>query len=254
MLIDTHAHYDDKRYDGDRDEVIAAVRQGGVGQIINSGANLESSKASLNLAEKYDFFYATVGVHPHDAAHTPENTLEILADLAKNRKVVAIGEIGLDFYHNHSDRDSQRKWFRKQMDFAADTNYPVVIHNREAHGECLEMAKRYRGSVKGVFHCYSGSPEMARELLGLGYMLSFGGVVTFANAKTCREVIGLLPLDCIMLETDCPYLAPHPHRGKRNDSLYLPLIAQGIAQIKNIEPGEVIAKTGENARRCFGLP
>ena len=253
MLTDVHAHYDDKRFDGDREEVINAVKQSGVDRIINSGSNIRSSKASAELAGKYDFIYAAVGVHPHDTGKTPGNTLALLADLLKNKKVVAVGEIGLDFYRDFSDRDTQRAWFKKQMDFAADVKYPAVIHDRDAHGECLETAKKYRGTVKGVFHCFAGSVEMARELVKLDYMMSFGGVATFANAKTCREVLKELPLDYILLETDCPYLAPHPHRGERNDSRYLSLIARKIAEIKNITPEEVIGKTGENAERCFNF-
>ena len=253
MLIDVHAHYDDKKYDEDRDEVIKSVMAGGVGRIINSGADIKSSKESVELAKKYDFIYANVGVHPNDTACTPENTLDILADLIKHKKVLAIGEIGFDFYHNFSDMDSQGYWFKKQMDFAADTKYPVVIHDREAHSECLDMAKRYKGTVKGIFHHYSGSLEMAHELVKLGYMMSFGGVVTFANAKTYREVICELPLEYILLETDCPYLAPHPYRGKRNDSGYLPIIAQSIAELKNIALEELISQTWENAERCFNM-
>jgi len=253
MLIDTHAHYDDKRFDGDRDGVINYVKQSGVDRIINSGASIKSSKASVELAKKYDFIYATVGVHPHDTGRTPENTLDILADLLNNKKVLAVGEIGLDFYRDFSDRDTQRWWFKKQMDFAADTGYPAVIHDRDAHGECLAMAKKYKGMVRGVFHCFAGSVEMARELVKLGYMMSFGGVATFANAKTCREVLEALPIDYILLETDCPYLAPHPYRGERNDSSYLPLIAGAIADIKNMDVGDVILKTGENAKRCFNI-
>jgi len=253
MLIDTHAHYDDKRFNGDRDEIINSVKQSGVDKIINSGANIKSSRTSAELADKYDFIYASAGVHPHDAERTPDNTIEILAGLLKNKKVVAVGEIGLDFFRNFSSKESQRYWFKKQMDFAADMNYPAVIHDRDAHGECLETAKKYKGAVKGVFHCYAGSAEMARELVKLDYMMSFGGVVTFENARVCREVIKELPLEYILLETDCPYLAPHPHRGKRNDSGYLPLIAQKIAEIKNITADQVILKTGENARRCFNI-
>jgi TatD DNase family protein len=253
MLADVHAHYDDKRFDADRDEVIQAVKQSGVDLIINSGASLESSAASVKLADKYDFFYASVGVHPHETGKTPDNTIDILANLQKNKKTAANGEIGLDFFRDFSDRDSQRLWFKKQMDFAAETGYPVIIHDRDAHGECLEMAKRYKGAVKGVFHCFSGSAEMARELVKLDYMMSFGGVATFENAKTCREVLKELPPEHILLETDCPYLAPHPYRGARNDSRNLRPIANKIAEIKHAAPEEVIQKTGENARRCFKL-
>ena len=253
MLIDVHAHYDDKKFDGDRDDVIKSVRQSGVDRIINSGSNIRSSRASVDLAKKYDFIYATVGVHPHDAGRTPDNTIDILADLLNNKKVVAVGEIGLDFFRDFSDRDSQRHWFKQQMDFVADVQYPVVIHDRDAHKECLDMAKKYKGMVKGIFHCFAGSVEMAREIMRLGYMMSFGGVATFTNAKTCHEVLKEIPLDYILLETDCPYLTPHPYRGERNDSSYLPLIAEKIAEIKNIEPEEVILRTGENAKRCFNI-
>ncbi|MCL2096398.1 MAG: TatD family hydrolase [Oscillospiraceae bacterium] len=254
MLADTHAHYDDRKFDGDRERVIESMRKSGVGLIINSGANIKSSKTSVALANKYDFIYASVGVHPHDADRTPEDTIDILAGLLlENKKAVAVGEIGLDFYRNFSGKDSQRNWFKKQMDFAADIKYPVVIHDRDAHGECLEVAKRYKGRVKGMFHCFAGSVEMAKELVKLDYMMSFGGVATFGNAKTCREVLAFLPLEYILLETDCPYLTPHPHRGKRNDSSYLHLVAEKIAGIKNITKEEVIAKTGENAKRCFNI-
>ncbi|MCL1858173.1 MAG: TatD family hydrolase [Oscillospiraceae bacterium] len=253
MLIDVHAHYDDRRYNSDRDEVIKKVRQNGVDRIINSGSSIKSSRTSADLANKYDFIYATIGVHPHETERTPDNTLDILANLLKNKKVLAIGEIGLDFFHDFSDRDAQRLWFKKQMDFAQDIKYPVVIHDRDAHGECLDMIKKYRGLINGLFHCFAGSVEMAKELIKSGYMMSFGGVVTFTNARTCREVIKEVPIDYIMLETDCPYLTPHPYRGERNDSGYLFLVAQKIAEIKNITAEEVILKTGENAKRCFGI-
>lgn len=251
MLIDTHAHYDDKQFNDDRDEVIAAVKNSGVDLIINSGASLRTSKNSVALTQKYDFIYATVGVHPHDSERTPENTIEVLAGLLENKKVVAVGEIGLDFHYDFSNREAQRYWLKKQMDFAADVKYPVVIHDRDAHGELLEMVKRYK--LKGVFHCFSGSVEMARELVKLGYMMSFGGVATFTNAKTCVEVLKAVPVEYILLETDCPYLAPHPNCGKRNDSRNLKIIAEKIAEIKNMDVQELISKTGENSVRFFRL-
>ncbi|MCL2774533.1 MAG: TatD family hydrolase [Oscillospiraceae bacterium] len=253
MLIDVHAHYDDKRYDGDRDEVIQEVKKSGVDIVINSGSSIKSSKTSSDLAKKYDFIYASVGVHPHETEKTPDDTLDILADLLTNKKVAAIGEIGLDFFHDFSNRDSQRRWFKKQMDFAADVKYPVVIHDRDAHGESLETVKKYGDKVKGVFHCYAGSVEMAKELINLGYMMSFGGVCTFANAKTCRDVLKEIPAEYILLETDCPYLAPEPRRGERNDSRNLHIIAAKIAEIKNMPVEQLILKTGENARNCFNL-
>ena len=253
MITDTHAHYDDKQYNGDREEMIAKLKKSGVETVINSGSNVRSSQKSSELAKKYDFIYATVGVHPHDAERTPEDTVDILDGLLKNPKVVAIGEIGLDYYRNFSKKESQKYWFKKQMDFAVDVKYPVVIHDRDAHGDCLDMVKRYKDKINGVFHCYAGSVEMSKELMKLGYMFSFGGVVTFANAKTCHEVVRSLPIEYILLETDCPYLTPHPHRGERNDSSYLYLVAQRIAELKNISVDEVIRKTSENAKRCFGL-
>jgi TatD DNase family protein len=253
MLIDVHAHYDDKRFSEDRHEVITAVKNSGVDIVINSGSSLKSSKASAELAEKYDFIYASVGVHPHEAERTPDNTIAVLAELLENKKVVAIGEIGLDFFHDFSNRDSQRYWFKKQMDFAADVKYPVVIHDRDAHGESLETAKRYKDKVRGIFHCFAGSVEMAKELIKLGYLMSFGGIATFANAKTAVEVLKSLPVEYILLETDCPYLSPHPKRGERNDSRNLKIIAEKIAEIKNMPAEELIQKTGENAKRCFGL-
>lgn len=252
MLIDVHAHYDDKRYDEDREETLDRVKES-VDIVINSGSNISSSKRSVELANKYNFIYASVGVHPHDTERTPENTIEILDDLLKNPKVVAVGEIGFDYYHNFSDRETQKYWFKKQMDFAADVKYPVVVHDRDAHGDCLEMVKRYKDKVRGIFHCYAGSAEMAKELIKLGYMFSFGGVVTFANARSCHEVVRSIPIEYIMLETDCPYLAPHPHRGKRNDSGYINLVAQKIAELKNMPADEVIRKTGENAKNFFSL-
>ena len=253
MLIDVHAHYDDKRFNDDRDEVIKMVKESGVDRVINCGSSIKSSRTSVDLAKKYDFIYAAVGVHPHDTARTPENTLDILYDLLKNKKVLAVGEIGLDFFRDFSDRDSQRWWFKQQMDFVADVQYPVVIHDRDAHKECLDMVKKYKGMVKGIFHCFAGSVEMARELIKLDYMMSFGGVVTFTNAKLCQEVVREIPIDYILLETDCPYLTPHPHRSERNDSSYLPLIAEKIAEIKNMTVEDVIYKTGENAKRCFNI-
>lgn len=253
MLIDVHAHYDDKQYNDDREEIINKAKKSGVDIIINSGSNIKSSQRSSELSQKYDFIYATVGVHPHDTERTPENTIDILNGLLENPKIVAIGEIGLDYFRDFSQKESQKYWFKKQMDFIADVKYPVVIHSRDAHGDCLEMVKRYKDKVKGIFHCYAGSVEMAQELIKLGYMFSFGGVVTFTNAKSCHEVIRNIPIEYILLETDCPYLAPHPHRGERNDSSYMHLIARRIAELKNISIDEVAQKTSENAKRCFKI-
>jgi TatD DNase family protein len=196
--------------------------------------------------------YAAVGVHPHEAGTTPTDTLERLRELLTHPKVVAVGEIGLDYYYDNTVRPVQRDWFIKQMELARDTGYPVVIHDRDAHAEVFDILKAFPG-VKGIIHCYSGSVEMARELLKLGYYISFGGVVTFKNAKKCHEVVKEIPLPRLLVETDAPYLAPAPHRGERNESSYLPYIVDAIAAIKGIGGEEIVRHTARNARELFKI-
>ncbi|MHC1696232.1 MAG: TatD family hydrolase [Eubacteriales bacterium] len=251
-IFDSHAHYDDDRYDPDREEVLQKVFGGGVSHVINIGSSLENSYDSVSLAERYPTIYASVGVHPHEAGTTPEDTLERLRGLLRHPKVVAVGEIGLDYYYDNTVRPVQREWFKKQMELARDTGYPVVIHDRDAHAEVYDILKSFP-EVRGVVHCYSGSAEMARELLKLGYYIAFGGVVTFKNAKKSHEALMEVPLERLLIETDAPYLAPTPHRGERNDSSLLPYIVDAIAGVKGVSGDEIVWRTAQNTSELFGI-
>lgn len=254
MLIDSHAHLDDKRFDRDRDSLIKDLESNGIELVINIGADLKSSIASVSLAEKYPNIYATVGVHPHDAKNMDDSTLEILRSLAKRNKVVAIGEIGLDFYYDNSPRDEQRKWFREQLKLAKELDLPVVIHSRDAQQETFDTLKEAQdGTLRGVLHCYSGSKEMAMEYIKLGFYISIAGPVTFKNARVLKEVAKAVPLDKLLVETDCPYLAPEPHRGKRNEPVYVKYVAGTIADIKGISFEELAKATNRNTKELFGI-
>lgn len=252
MYFDTHAHYYDESFGPDRDEVIRDCYDKGVSLILNASSDLESARACVGLAERYPFMYAAVGFHPHDAKGFDETSPAQLAELCKNPKVRAIGEIGLDYYYEHSDRETQKKVFIEQMELARHLELPVIIHNRDAHEDCMDIVRRFP-DVSGEFHCYSGSAQMARELLAMGWYLGFGGVVTFKNARKVIEVLEICPKDRILLETDCPYLSPVPNRGKRNDSRNLPYIAEKIAEIKGLEAKELALTAAENGRRFFGI-
>lgn len=253
-FTDVHVHLEDERFDDDREETIKRAFGAGAEFLINGGSSVKSSRKGVEIAGQYDNIYCCVGVHPHDADKTQPDSLEIIAELAANKKVIAIGEIGLDYYYDYSDREVQKEWFRKFMSLAADLNLPVVIHDRDAHADCLETVKIYAGKVKGIYHCYSGSVEYAREIMKLGYAMSFGGITTFSNAKTCVEVVKSLPAEMILTETDAPYLAPSPFRGRRNEPSYVPHIISKIAEIRNVSP-EIIAETTiENAKRIFNIP
>lgn len=252
MYFDTHAHYMDEQFDADRDEVLRAVNAAGTSLLVNAASDLASSLAAIALAEAYPFAYATVGWHPHEAKTYTEDADALIRKWCTHSKVKAIGEIGLDFYYDHSEREVQRAVFLRQMELAEELGLPVVIHDREAHGECLEMVKRFP-KVRGAFHCYSGSAEMAEELLKRGWYLGFTGAITFKNARKSLEVIEICPLDRMLIETDCPYLAPVPHRGTRSDSRMLPLVAAKIAEVKGLEAEEVAGLTLENGRRFFNL-
>ena len=253
QLIDSHAHLNDIRYSKDREEVIKAIRKAGVTNIINVGADTISSRTSVKLADEHDFIYATVGVHPHYTDKMEDWNIRYLKSLASHKKVVAIGEIGLDYYYDHSMRANQKHWFRRQLQLAKELNLPVVIHDRDAHDDVLEILKDENIS-NGVFHCYSGSAEMAKIVLDMGFYISFGGVVTFQNARTVIDALRAVPLERLLIETDCPYLAPEPHRGKRNSSEYLPLIAEDVAGIRGrMDVEDVCNITAENARRLFGF-
>jgi len=252
MYFDTHAHYDDEAFDADREAVIAALPGEGVSLVLNASSDLKSSANSVALAEKYPFFYAAVGIHPHEASAMNEEAPEKIRELAENKKVVAIGEIGLDYYYDFSPREVQKEVFRIQMALAEELNMPVIVHDRDAHEDCMDIIRAFRG-VRGVFHCYSGSVEMARELVKLGWYLSFTGAVTFKNAKKAPEVVAFMPEDRLMIETDCPYLAPVPLRGKRNDSGNLKFIARRIAEIRGATAEHIAAVTLQNGKRFFGI-
>ncbi|MGI5936177.1 MAG: TatD family hydrolase [Oscillospiraceae bacterium] len=252
MYFDTHAHYDDEAFDSDRYELLASMPEKGVSLILNPGCNRDSSLTAIELSERFPHMYAAVGWHPHDARVFDAESPGLIRKWASLPKVVAIGEIGLDYHYNFSPREDQLRVFIRQMELARELKLPVIIHDREAHGDCMEIIRDFP-EVRGVFHCYSGSPEMAREILKMGWYLSFTGAITFKNARRALETIEICPLDRIFLETDAPYLAPVPHRGKRNDSGNLPLIARVIGSIKGLTVQEVAAITAENGRKFFGI-
>ncbi|MGI5979368.1 MAG: TatD family hydrolase [Oscillospiraceae bacterium] len=253
MLFDTHAHYTDEAFDADRDEVIRAVRDSGVERVMNSSSDEKSSREAIALAEKYDFIYASVGWHPEDAAGFSSVSAELIREWVRHPKVRAIGEIGLDYhYDDAAPRELQKEVLERQMQLALELNMPVVIHDREAHGDCMELVRKYP-ALHGAFHCFSGSVEMARELLDRGWYLGFTGVITFKNARKALEVLEMCPTDRILIETDCPYMAPVPHRGERNDSRFLKLMAEKVAAVKGLSPEEAAALTTENGKRLFGI-
>lgn len=256
MLFDTHAHYDDARFDHDRDGLLASMPANGVGLILNPGCDLETSRKALSYAERFPHVYAAVGIHPENMEGVDlERDLPVLEALAQSSpRVRAIGEIGLDYYwvKEPEERRFQAEVFRAQMRLAGRLGLPVIIHDREAHLDSLTIAEQYPG-VRGVFHCYSGSVDFAMRLLELGYLLSFTGVLTYKNAKKAAEVVRAAPLDRLMIETDAPYMAPEPFRGKRNSSLYVYRMAEAIAQIKDVPLEQVIEQTTENGKRLFGI-
>ncbi len=256
MLFDTHAHYDDARFDHDRDGLLASMPANGVGLILNPGCDLETSRKALSYAERFPHVYAAVGIHPENMEGVDlERDLPVLEALAQSSpRVRAIGEIGLDYYwvKEPEERRFQAEVFRAQMRLAGRLGLPVIIHDREAHLDSLTIAEQYPG-VRGVFHCYSGSVDFAMRLLELGYLLSFTGVLTYKNAKKASEVVRAAPLDRLMIETDAPYMAPEPFRGKRNSSLYVYRMAEAIAQIKDVPLEQVIEQTTENGKRLFGI-
>ena len=254
MLIDSHVHLDDRRYNNDRDRIIKGLKNDGVELVINIGADLKTSIASVSLAEKYDNVYAAVGVHPHSAKEVDDSTLEILKSFASREKVIAIGEIGLDFHYDNSPRDVQRKWFKKQLDLAKEVDLPVVIHSRSATQETFDIIKEAQdGKLRGVLHCYSDSVEIALEYLKLGFYISLAGPVTFNNARVLKEVAKIVPLDRLLIETDSPYLTPDPNRGKRNEPAYVRYVAAEIAELRGISCDELIKATNKNTKELFGI-
>ncbi|MGN0609328.1 MAG: TatD family hydrolase [Oscillospiraceae bacterium] len=248
--IDSHAHYDDEQFDGDRDELLDRLHENGVRNIVNIGCSLERSQFSVDLAEKYPFVYAAVGIHPEDAPDTPDGYLSKVEFWTANPKVVAIGEIGLDYHYEGFDRELQIRFFEEQLDLAEKSGLPVIIHSRDATEDTMNILRR-RGKVKGVMHCFSGSAETAKQVLELGMNISFTGVLTFKNARKAVEAVKVIPLDRLMLETDCPYMAPEPYRGKRCDSSMITRVIDKIAEIKEVSPEVVAETTMANTLRLF---
>lgn len=255
MLFDTHAHYDDERFDEDRDALLSSMPAHNVGLILNPGCDVETSRKAVSYAQKYPFVYAAVGIHPENINENWNSDLAVIKELAQTEpRVRAIGEIGLDYYWEKDERARARQQvvFAHQMELARELDKPVIVHDRDAHADCLEIVRRYAGT-RGVFHCFAGSTQMAHELLDLGYYVSFTGVITFKNARRAIEVIREVPLDRLMVETDAPYMAPEPFRGRRNSSLYVYRMAETIAQIKGMDAAEVERITTENGMRLFGI-
>lgn len=255
MFIDSHAHLDDNRFDADRDLLINNLKENGIDIAVNIGADFKSSINSVELSKKYENIYASVGIHPHSADEVDDNTLRKIKELAQNEKVVAIGEIGLDYYYDNSPRDIQRECFKKQLELAKEVNLPVVIHSREASQETFDIIQEAQdGTLRGVMHCYSGSVEMAEEYINkLGFYISIGGPVTFKNARIVKEVAQSVPLDKLLIETDCPYLTPEPYRGKRNEPMFVKYTAQEIAKLRETTIEELAEATSRNAKTLFGI-
>lgn len=261
MIFDTHAHYDDEAFDSDREELLKALPENGICTVINMGASMRGSRASIELAQKYDHVYAAVGIHPDDCGSMDETWIDELCALAVNKKCVAIGEIGLDYhgfdiYDDKPSKEVQQKWFRRQLRLAAEIGKPVVIHSRNACEDTLRMMQKAHeelGIDRAIIHCFSYAKETAAQYLDMGYYLGFGGTTTYEGQKKLTKVLEITPMDRILLETDCPYLAPVPHRGERNDSRYLKVVAERIAGIKGVTAAEVEAVTRENARRIYGI-
>lgn len=252
MLFDTHAHYNDERFDNDRDEVLMSLKSAGVTRVLNASYSVSSAVIALDLADRYPFVYASAGVHPHDAETMTDGTIAELEKLLAHPKAVAVGEIGLDYHYDYSPRDVQRARFREQLELARRVGKPVIIHTREATAETLEIARDF-SDLSMVFHCFPGSWETAQIVLNMGWYISFTGVVTFKNAARALDVVKKMPPERLMIETDCPYMSPEPHRGKRNSSLYLPFIAEKIAEVRGVSAAEIAAVTTENAIRFFGI-
>lgn len=254
MIFDTHAHYDDDAFDEDRDELLSGMTAKNVEYIVNVGASIESSKRSIALAEKYPFIYAAVGVHPDEVGELDDEKFEKLREWTTHEKVKAVGEIGLDYYWDKEKHDLQKHWFMRQMELAHEVNLPIIVHSREAAKDTLDMIIAAKPlDLSGIIHCYSYSVEQAREYLNMGYYIGIGGVLTFKNAKKLKEVAEYAPLSRIVLETDCPYLAPTPYRGKRNDSSMIAYVAEELAGIKQMPVEEVLRITNENGKKLYHI-
>lgn len=253
MIFETHAHYDDEQFDLDREELLSSMPEQGVGTIVNVSATYESCRRVVDLVQKYPFMYAAVGIHPDEVGSLNEERFAALKELCGREKVVAVGEIGLDYYWDNESHDLQKEWFIRQLDLARELNLPVLIHSREAAADTMEIIKKHGQGLRGVIHCYSYSKEQAKEYVKMGYYIGVGGVVTFKNARKLKETVEEIPLTSIVLETDCPYLAPVPFRGKRNNSSYIKYVAEEIAEIKGISYEAVVEQTEKNARDLYNL-
>ena len=252
MIFDTHAHYDAEQFDADRDAVLSGLPEKGVGLVVDPGCDESSSLAAISLAERYDHVYAAVGWHPEEWESWTGESMARIRAMASAPKVVAIGEVGLDYYWDTEHKALQREMFERQLCLAIERSLPVIVHDREAHADCLELVSCYP-EARGVFHCFSGSPEMARELLGRGWYLGFDGPVTYKNNKKAARVLEVTPPERILVETDSPYMAPEPVRGRRNDSANLKYVVAAIARMKGMDPAELERVTWENGRRLFGI-
>ena len=251
MVFDSHAHYDADQFDEDRDKLLSSMLENGVGTILNVGADWDSVTEVVELARKYPHVYAAVGLHPDEVGILDEEKFAFLREQCKEEKVVAVGEIGLDYYWDNGSHDIQKKWFIRQLELARERNLPVIIHSRDAAEDTLKIMKEHAQGLRGVIHCFSYSKELAKEYVKMGFHIGIGGVVTFKNGKKLKEIAQEIPLERMLLETDCPYLAPVPYRGKRNLSLYIPYIAQEIANLRGISYEEVVAQTEQNAKELF---
>jgi TatD DNase family protein len=258
MLIDTHTHLDDARYNDDRESVIARAREAGVEAFVTIGCDLATSRAAVALAEQYPFVYASIGVHPHEVKHVQDDWYDEFRRLAKHQKVVAYGEIGLDYHYNHSSPKEQRDRFREQIELARELKFPVIIHTREAQEDTITILREEKASeVGGVFHCFSGDARLAKDALDLGFYLSFSGILTFRNAAMLRDIAKTVPLDRLLIETDCPYLTPVPHRGKRNEPAYVAHVAAQLATLRADKPATspdtIALATTRNAKCLFKI-
>ncbi|MCF2683283.1 TatD family hydrolase [Faecalicatena contorta] len=253
MIFDTHAHYDSEQFNEDRKELLQSMEEQGVGTIVNVCASYASCERVTNMVQEYPFMYAAVGIHPDHVGSLNEETFARMKELFTRDKVIAVGEIGLDYYWDHESHDLQKNWFIRQLELAKELDLPVLIHSRDAAADTMEIMREYAAGLDGVIHCYSYSREMAQEYVKMGFYIGVGGVVTFKNGRKLKETVADIPLEAIVLETDCPYLAPEPYRGKRNNSSYIRYVAEEIARIKGVTYEEVVAQTEENARKMYRL-
>lgn len=250
-IFDTHSHYDDEQFNPDREELISSLQGQGVSNIVSCGCDIETTKFNCELAQKYDFYYFASGFHPECLEGSNLDDLKIIEEYAKNEKCVAIGEIGLDYHWMSSTKEKQIEYFEKQIELAKELDMPIIVHDREAHGDTLDILKKTK--PKGIVHCFSGSKEMAKEIIKLGMYIGLNGVVTFKNARKSLEVVKEIPIDRLVLETDCPYLAPVPNRGKRNDSSNIPFIAMKIGELLDMDAQTILDITNENAKRVYNI-